>query len=157
MVKEILIQNKTRIIDKWIQLTLDTYSSESTKFLKAEKNQFGNPVGFTITNNLEKIFNEIIGDQNFDIIESSLLEIVKIRAIQDFTPSKAVGFVLLLNKVIWDELKAKITDEKFLQQYMVFSTIVDRVSLIAFDLYMNCREKIFQVRVKEMKSNLNRN
>jgi len=152
MLYELLLKNKSSIVSKWIKLILDSYSIESSKFFNIEKNQFSNPVGNTISTNVEKIFNEIVGDKDFEKTTLLLNDIIKIRAIQDFAPSEAVGFVLHLKKVIREELNNEIDQEKILDEFVELESEIDRVALIAFDLYMESREKVFQIRMNEARS-----
>ena len=97
---KILIENRATLVKKWTNWILETYPVETTKFLKAQKNQFSNPVGFTICNNAEKIFDEILFGENFNKIESLLNEIIKIRAIQQFNSADAVRFIFYLKQRI---------------------------------------------------------
>jgi len=119
-----------------------------------EKNQFSNPVGSTISTNVEKIFNEIVGDKDFEKTTLLLTDIIKMRAIQDFSPSEAVGFIFLLKKVIREELNEEINQEKILGEFAELEFEIDRVALIAFDLFMESREKVFQISMKETKYKL---
>jgi len=154
MLYELLIKYKSSIVSKWIKLIIDSYSIESSKFFNMEKNQFSNPVGSTISTNVEKIFNEIVGDKDFEKTTLLLTDIIKMRAIQDFSPSEAVGFIFLLKKVIREELNEEINQEKILGEFAELEFEIDRVALIAFDLYMESREKVFQIRMKETKYKL---
>jgi hypothetical protein len=149
MLCEWLLKNKSSIVSKWIKLILDSYSFESSNFFNKEKNQFSNPVGSTIFTNSEGIFDEIAGSRDFEKIALLLTDLIKIRAIQDFSPSEAVGFVFLLKKVIREELGKEIIQEKILKEMIELEFVIDKTALIAFDLYMQCREKVFQIRMNE--------
>ncbi len=153
MLRELLINKKSSIVKNWTQLIFETYSKESTRFFELEKNQFSNPVGYTISNNIEKIFDELVGDNNFDRLRSLLSEIIKMRAIQDFSPSQAVEFIYQLKKVMRSELEMDINKENVINEYLEFESKIDRAALIAFDLYMEYREKVYQIRVNQIKSN----
>ncbi len=154
MLYELLVKNKSSIVSKWIKLILDSYSIESSKFFNMEKNQFSNPVGSTISNNAASIFDEIIGNRNFQNITLLLTDIIKIRAIQDFSPSEAVGIVFLLKKIIREELNKEINQEKILDEIMELEFVIDKTALIAFDLYMESREKVFQIRLNDARYKL---
>ena len=104
------------------------------------------------TPNAEVIFNEFIAKTNFEKISSALNDIIKIRAIQDFSPSKAVAFVLLLKKIIYDELEDDLKDKDIFYEFLRMESIIDRIALMAFDLYMDCREKVNQIRINQIKS-----
>jgi predicted component of type VI protein secretion system len=152
MLKELLKEKKLSIVDSWTQSVFETYQLEATKFFKLQKNQFSNPVGNIVSVNIEKIFDEMINDNNIGKIKSSLNDIVKIRAVQDFSPSQAIGFIYSLKKIINKELRQEIKDEKTIDELMTIESGIDNIALAGFDLYMEAREKIFQIRIKEIKS-----
>jgi len=154
MLCELLLKNKSSIVSKWIKLILDSYSIESSKFFNQEKNQFSNPVGSTISSNAESIFDEICGGRDFEKITLLLTDFIKIRAIQDFSPSEAVGFVFLLKEVIRKELSKELNQEIMLDEMVKLEFVIDKTALIAFDLYMQSREKIFQIRMSEARYKL---
>jgi hypothetical protein len=154
MLKELLFNKKSSIVSKWTEMTLDTYASESSKFLKSEKNQFSNPVGKTICKNISSIYDEIINNESSDEISSLLCDIIKIRAIQDFSPSQAVEFIFLLKNIIQDELENELKVDIVHREYCEFMYKIDKAALNAFDLYMECREKIHQIRINEIRYKL---
>ncbi|MBT8386632.1 MAG: RsbRD N-terminal domain-containing protein [Ignavibacteria bacterium] len=144
-----LLKYNSSIVNKWIKLILDSYSTESSNFFNLEKNQFSNPVGNNISNNAASIFDEIVGSRDFDKITLLLTDIIKMRAIQDFSPSEAVGFIFPLKKIIREEFNKEINQQKLFDEIAELETVIDRVALIAFDLYMEAREKVFQIRMNE--------
>jgi hypothetical protein len=152
MIREALIKKKSVIVSTWIDSILNTYPSESAGFLKSQKNQFSNPIGYTVSVNAEKIFDEIINDRDLNKIKLLLDDIVKMRAVQDFSPSRAVGFVLLLKKLIHDLLGESLKNQIMLEEFLNIESFIDRAALIAFDSYMESREKIYSIRLNEIKS-----
>ena len=113
MITEILNNKKEAIVRKWIDLILNSYPAEAANFLKLKKNQFDNPIGHTITINAEKIFDELINDCDLEKIKFLLDEIIKIRAVQSFSPSQALGFLFDLKKTIRDEFSAELMREDY--------------------------------------------
>ena len=152
MINELLNKKKQAIVNNWVETILNSYPAEAGNFLKLKKNQFSNPIGYTITTNAEKIFDELINSRDFEIIKSLLDEIIKIRAVQSFSPSQAVGFVLDLKKAIRDELKVELVEKAISDELLNFELLIDQVMLLGFDLYMEAREKVFKIRVNEIKS-----
>jgi hypothetical protein len=154
MIKEILRQKKDIIVSKWIQSIIDTYPVETSSFLRQQKNRFSNPVGHIIVDTAEKIFEAVLnGNQTLEI-KILLNDIIKVRAVQDFLPSHAAGFILSLKQIIHDELKEGIKDENMFNEFLEILSKIDKVTLIAFDLFMEAKEKIFQIRMNEMKNNI---
>lgn len=74
------------------------------------------------------------------------------RSVQDFTPSQAVGFIFLLKKGIGEALKAEIHQESFLKDWIRFQEKIDEMALLAFDIYMSCREKICDLKVNQARA-----
>ena len=156
MLKELLNQKKSKIVSNWIELIFNSYPAEAENFLKLKKNQFSNPIGYTITTNTEKIFDELINDYDLEKIKLLLDDIIKIRAVQSFSPSQAVYFLLDLKKAIRDECKAELINKNVSDELSDFELIIDKMLIIGFELYMEAREKVFKIRVNEIKSRSNK-
>ena len=154
MLKDFLISKKSSIIDSWIQLIIETYPSKTSNFLKSQKDRFSNPVGYTISNSAEKIFEEIVNSRNIEKIKAVLNDIIKIRAVQDFSPSEAVGFIFSLKKVVRKELGQEVIQGNILTELFEIESYIDDLALIAFNLFSDAREKIFNIRLSEIKSQL---
>jgi hypothetical protein len=112
-----LKDKKKGILKKWREDILKAYPADSKKFLKGQSNRFANPVGHSIFEKTENLFDEIIreGDTDIEKIKGILDELIRIRAIQDFSPSQAVGFLHMLKNIIRHEVEGKI--EIFLRIY----------------------------------------
>ena len=145
-----LLSEKSALVTKWFEVVAGTYPPETARLLKKESNQFANPVGHTIFRGLSDLFERFLGGAPRDSLATSLDGIIRIRAIQDFTPSQAVVFVFLLKKVVADRLERV---ERFsAADLLAFYAKVDDLALLAFDIYMQCREKLYEVRVNEVKN-----
>jgi hypothetical protein len=153
MFNEIVVKKKSVIVKNWIQLIFETYASETSTFLNVEKNQFSNPVGYTTSEAVDRLFDALISDVNPGTIKPLLIDLIKIRAVQNFTPSDATGFIFLLKKVIREDLNEELIDEQIYNDLLEFESKIDEVALIAFDLYQECREKVYQIHLNEIKTN----
>ena len=154
MVKQLLLQKKDVIINKWIQSIFDTYPEETSDFLRLQKNQFSNPVGHIISDAAEKIFGAVLSGNQALEIKILLSDIIKVRAVQDFLPSKAAGFIFSLKDIIREEVQQDIKDINAFNEFCGILSGIDRVALIAFDLYSEAREKVFQLRMNELKNKI---
>ena len=153
MFNELLVKKKSEIVDNWIKLIFDTYSSETSKFLNVEKNQFSNPVGFITNDTVNRLFDALIDDVNPVNVKPLLIDLIKIRAVQDFTPSQAVGFILLIKDVVRNFIKDELTNSNVYRDLLEFESRIDKTALIAFDLYQECREKVYRIHLNEIKAN----
>lgn len=139
-------ENRTTIIKKWQQAIIQTYPKETQKFLKREKSQFANPVGLIITKDVEILFDELVKGEDTEKIFTSLDNIIRIRAVQDFKPSHAVGFVLQLKSILRETLGEGASDE-----FHLLEDRIDAAALLAFDVYSQCRQQIYDIRVNEIR------
>jgi hypothetical protein len=143
----ILNTKKNTIVKKWFDLVVNSYPPDTAAFLKSQKDQFTNPVGHTTKKGLEAVFDEIVSGMDRDTIVSFLDPIIRIRAVQDFTPSQAVGFLLDLKNVIRATLKKELKSAPVSAGLAEIDANIDRLCLIGFDIFVTCREAIYQLKV----------
>ena len=134
---------RSAVIQEWFERTLRDYPGQTVGFLRGEKDPFRNPVGHTLREGLAVLFDEILGEMDEPRITAALDAIVRIRAVQDYTASQAVAFLFLLKEVLRE--KSPAADLAMLENR------IDRMALLAFDLYMKCREKIYEIKAEEAK------
>ena len=148
----LLAQRKTAIVKKWFAATIETYPSDTAKFIKSQKDPFANPVGRTIFQGLKALFDQLLKETDHEAMRSLLDPIIRIRAVQNFSPSQATGFIFFLKDVIRNNLKKEDFQAQLFNELLVFESKIDELSLIAFNLYMQCREKIYELKANEMKN-----
>ena len=149
IIQDLLKKNKAAILERWLHLILETYPAETSALLKKEKDRFINPVGSTISREIETLFQELLQDMNSDRLSASLSAILKIRSVQDFSPSGAAGFIFLLKRSVQEILRSEIQKESVLEEWLKFHSKIDELALLAFDIYMDCREKICEIKVNK--------
>ncbi len=155
-IRLLLSEKKQKILQKWFDLILETYPPDTASFLKSQKNRFGNPVGHTISEGIEVILEELSGGMDFERVSPFLDSIIRIRAIQDFTPSQALSFIFLLKKVIREELANEIREHQLLEELLVIESKIDALANISFDIYMKCREKIYKLKANDLRNRTSR-
>jgi hypothetical protein len=151
-IRDLLSDKKSDIIRRWHDLILDTYPSETATFLKGQKGGFVNPVGQIIEQGIEDIFTEIINGPDPDKMDACLDRIIRVRAVQDFTPSDAIGFLFILKKVIREELVPEVRRHGLFEDLLVMESKIDDLTGIAFDVFMRCREQIYDLKANEMRN-----
>lgn len=152
VLEHLLSQKKAAILERWFGLMLDTYPDDSARFFKQEKDRFANPVGYTISQEIETIYEGLLRRESPDKLASSLDNIIRIRAVQDFSPSQAIAFVFLLKRAIREELGRKLQEIQVLKAVLEFESRIDELALLAVDIYMECREKTYEIRINEIKA-----
>ncbi len=149
--EERLIEKKEILTKKWFDLVLSSYPEATQKIWKSNSDQFTNPVGITTQRVTKELFDLIIDWKDVDAIAKSLEDLIKIRAVQEFAPSRALSFVFLFKKLLRDEFMQDLKKEGKLDELLAFETRVDNLGLIAFDIYTKNRDLITQMRIGEVK------
>ena len=145
---EALAAKRGVVLERWFQAVLATYPEETARFLAGGADPFANPVGHTVREGLGRLYERFVADVPTSELSAAIDGIVRIRAVQEFAPSAAVGFVYTLRKILREELADAALDPA---GQAVLENGVDRLALVAFDVYMQCREKIFEIRVREIR------
>jgi len=155
--QNVLNQKGPHIRKRWLDLIIETYPSDSKRFLKEQKDRFANPVGSTLSSEVETLYHELVHDMDPKRLDASLDGIARIRAVQDFSPSKAMGFVFLLKKVLREELDQEIKESPAAAEEMLaLESRLDDMALRGFDLYVKCREQVYEIRAREAKTHVSR-
>ena len=154
--KNLLQEKRDLIVKKWCDVVLSTYPEQSRKFLQKQKDSIANPVGNTISDGVGAIYDELLAGSESDNLSLFLDNVVRVRAVQDFSPSRAVSFIFGLKTVIRDileeELEGQAPEGQVYKDLIVFEAGIDALALRCFDVYTQCREKIFDIRVNEVKN-----
>lgn len=153
---ELLRAKSEAILELWFEHIIATYPPESVQFFRRTQDAFQNPVGSTIHREIKAVFDELLTGLDRERVSPFVDRIVRIRAVQDYTPSQAVGFVLGLKPVVRAVLAKQLNDPAgaagLLAELAAFESRVDELTLIAFDIYMACRQKIYELQAQEVKS-----
>jgi hypothetical protein len=150
--EEFLKDKKQAIVKRWFGCVMDTYPADARRFLTKEKDRFSNPVGGTIAAQMEILYDGLTAGIETEDQRNCLDEIIRIRAVQDMEPSKAVGFVLELRGIVREELEKEGALSRFPEERRRFENRIDDAALAAFDIYSRRRQKINDLRVNEVRN-----
>lgn len=148
--KEALAGKKKDILALWIERTLDSYTSPG--FFKKATDPFANPVGSNISMGLTQLFEALVRGEGTEAYAKPLDQVVRIRAVQEFTPGQAVAPFLELKWVIKQIFSADKSTQALLGGLDHLDCEIDRIALAAFDIYSECREQLYRNRIAELKS-----
>jgi hypothetical protein len=155
--EDLLKQKAAPIRKRWLDLIIETYPADSQRFLREQKDRFANPVGTTLSRAVEALYHELLHGMDSEKLNASLDEIVRMRAIQDFSAARAMTFIFLLKKVLREELDQEIKESaSACEELLALEARVDEMALRGFDLYMKCRERVYEIRAREAKNHVSR-
>lgn len=151
---EILREKRDDIVARWFDRTIDTYPSDARRFFRKLEDPISNPVGSTIFRGMSEAFDRLIegGDLETEAVNAALDDIMRIRAVQEFTAAMAVNFVFDLKEILRNTLGKEMRDRRILEDFLTFESRIDTLALLAFNIFMQCREKIYELRAWEFKN-----
>lgn len=151
--KDILKEKKPVILKKWFDVIMDTYPTEVAGLLKKQRDRFTGPVGYTIHEGLEGLIDGLIREAPVEEVTPYLDDIIKIRAVQDFSPSQAIAFIFYLKRIIDEELQHVNGRHSVIDAatWFAFELKLETLALMSFDIYMEAREKIYELKATEMR------
>jgi hypothetical protein len=152
--ERLIEQKKTTIVKKWFDLAIQPYAPETATFIIGQKDHFANPVGSNTLKGLEGLLDQLLKDSDRASIDAYLDPIIRIRAIQAFTPSQATAFIFSLKKVLRDILDKELQESEIARELIIFESKIDQLCLMAFDIYNQCREKIYQIGANETRNRI---
>ncbi|MGM0645932.1 MAG: RsbRD N-terminal domain-containing protein, partial [Thermodesulfobacteriota bacterium] len=147
---ELLQKNKKTLLEQWFQRILATYPDDTARFYAQKKDPFANPVGNTLHKEIDAIFDELLLEQSSEQLPAAVDAIVRVRAVQDYTASAAVSFFLLLKEIVRETIGQEALDTEQYLDLLAFEGRIDQLCLLAFDTYMQCREKIWSMKANEV-------
>ena len=142
-INDFLSKNREAIINRWLDLIFASYPKGSANILKEGEDRFANPMGWIIRNGVSDIFDGIVEKNNLDKFYSILNNIIRLRAVQELTPSAAISFIFHLKQAIRENLNMEDVDFK---ELLLLESKIDDMAGISFDIYMRCREKIAELK-----------
>ena len=148
---ELLQKHADAIVAKWLEAVLAMYGDASSAAFAKQKDPFANPVGHSLRVATRGIFDVLVDEMDPEKIHRHLNEVVRIRAVQEFSASQAVSFVFRLKEVLRAELPEAVADPRLAGELAEIEARIDWIALAAFDIYVECRERVCELRVKEMK------
>lgn len=131
------------VAERWLERVLLSYPGAARASLLDRTDPFRNPAGHVLKENLLLLARELLGEMRHEALEAPLDAIVRLRAVQGFSVSDAIGFVFELRDAAceFDESRSAVLNHR-----------IDQLALMAFDRYITCRELIFELRMKELRS-----
>jgi hypothetical protein len=140
------------ILAKWSEAVFSAYPLDMTGFSRTKEDQFRNPGGHAVHLALEEIYASVSGRLSSEkLLRDSLEMFVKLRAVQNFTPVQALGVVYLLKPLLRERVLPACLQNGLLDEYLEAESRLDTAALLACDLYMASRERVFEARIGEIK------
>lgn len=148
----LLSDKRSIILGNWCDAVISGYPQDTSNFIRKNDNRFANPVGHTIHDSFGHILDALLRGAGPEASTVYLDNIVRIRAVQDFSPSQAVSFMFTLKKVVRDIVAQAMADEVQRDELALLDEQIDALALASFEIYMQCREKLYDIKANELKN-----
>lgn len=149
--EERLGADRETLAEKWVDAILGSYPEETRRIWKTGGNTFANPVGETITRCVGEFIDHLIRWDDAEAMADSLDRLIRIRSVQEFSPSQALSFLFLFKKVLREAYFKEMEKKGELADLLRFEAKLDNMAMMAFDIYSKTREELFAMRVDEVK------
>jgi hypothetical protein len=150
MLDRVIVDHRDQILKCWISSVIDAYPEETAKFLRSKPDQFANPVGASIRESLTELLDGLIVGVEPRELTSALDRVIRIRAVQEYSPSDSLGFVFALKGLAKEVIGE--TGVEGARSLAVLDSRIERLGMQAFDVYMTCREQMWAIRAREIRN-----
>ena len=146
MLAKILQGKEDAIAKRWVELASATYPRETTVFLKGERDPFANPVGKMLRDASRPLVQALSEDRaDLELLES-LVELIRLRSVQDMTAAQAVGIVPLLRTAVTEVVGERLDAVGAVEE---LGKRIERLMLASFDAFVISRERLYEIRMAE--------
>jgi len=145
---------QSAILDRWLGQVLDCYPPETAKMMKADQDPFSNPMAHQLARGLKALFSVIVEEQGTEAALAALDEVLRVMALQSFNPSRGLAFIFFLKQVVRQELARELEEVDLTQELADLDSTIDGLALLGFDVFMQRREKLYEIRMEEMKQRI---
>lgn len=143
-----LEERKEAIVGRWLDAALSAYPADGSAFFKRRRDQFANPVGHSIREGTRGLFDGLLQDASGPELDEHLRDMLRIRAVQEMPASTAVGFVMDLKAAVRAELDED--DAALAAELARLDERIDRLALAALDIYVEFRDELARIRIREV-------
>lgn len=149
--KSFILEHADEVRLRWRDAIVSAYPPETVRFLKNEKDQIANPVGFTIKTVVDDVVEGLSSGADAGKLATAIHPLIRIKAVQGMKASDAVSCVIELKRTIRGLASGQGGDARMLQE---LDLLIDEMLCSCFDLYTDCRQKLHEIKEDELKRNL---
>jgi len=146
LLEQSLSKKKQQVLKKW---QAAAFSSQRITTGGKPEGRFSDPVSYVVKANTEAMLEwllEVQGD-----LRIPLEEICRLKAVEETRPAEALGFIFALKQIIREELAGDQEIEIGAEELWKLDQRIDEMALLAFGIYCDCREKIYELKINEIK------
>ena len=147
----LLKEKRAALLSRWRDRIYESYPKEAVRFFRDERDPFKNPVGHSIRQATEVLFDAVVMDQPAAGVADALDGMIRVRAVQELSPSQAVACVFQLKQVLREALAEPAAAAAKRDALDGLFDRIDSLAAMAFEGYVRCVEQIHTIRLNELK------
>jgi hypothetical protein len=147
----LLPQHTEAIVQRCVEEVLSTYPDNGAELFRREQDPFANPVGHSVRTGVRSLVEGLIDGTDPVQLREALSGILKIRAVQTFSPAQAVGFLFSFKHIAHEYVGDRADEPATRAELARWDQRIDELTLLAIDIYVAQREQVYQLRVNEAK------
>ncbi|NOY68116.1 MAG: hypothetical protein GXP53_01295 [Deltaproteobacteria bacterium] len=154
--QDFFAEKKVKWVSLWFDVLIKQYPFEATPFFKNTSDPFANPIGSVVKKGLNELYTLLTAEvADVEKLREALDPIIRIQAVQDFSPSVALCFLPDFRRIVESGLKREkqVTREMEKHAEKVLSNI-DTAMLMAFDIYVSCTKKLYELRATQFRNSV---
>jgi len=149
ILKDLAAEKRAIILQRWLDRVLGAYPPDSQRFFREDRSPYSNPVGFTLRRGMEGVIDQILRPAGMEEARAILEPVMKVRAVENLTPSQAEEFFLPLREVISEIVGEEKGKEVLDLEWLDLNSRINQLAIVGMNLYSECREKVSQLRMQE--------
>jgi hypothetical protein len=146
----VLADHRERLVESWLEAAMASYPAEAQGFFLKSTDPFRNPVGATIAGAIGALADGFLAGADPASLRGPLDDIVRIRAVQGLGPAAALRFVFELKAVARKVMAEAGGPEAPAETGVHIEQWVDALGLLSFELYAAARERIWEIRNRDV-------
>jgi hypothetical protein len=111
-------------------------------------------VGTSLKKGTSALFDGLVRNADVEEQRPHLFDILRIRSVQELSPAQSLSFLYLLKNVIREVLGNELQGPDVMKDVEDLWARIDELVLEAFNIYVECKKKIYEIRVEETKRNV---
>jgi len=147
----LLPQYTDAIVQRCVEEVLSTYPDNGAELFRREQDPFANPVGHSVRTGVRSLVEGLMDGADPEQLREALSGILKVRAVQTFSPAQAVGFLFSFKHIAREPIGDRADEPATRAELTQWDQRIDDLALMAIDIYVAQREQVYQLRVNEAK------
>jgi len=143
--------DRTKILKQLIREVLETYPDQARPLIAVGSDRFANPLGATLSEGVEEIFEAITGDKTLEEIEQPLERMFKLKAVQEGKTNQALDFLFSLKSIIRNTCDVEGGNSAVLKEWFEIEERIDQIVMQGLQVFITSREKLLELQVAELK------